>query len=104
MEEESGRIASLIDSLKHPDKKVIRQAADALISMAPGFPELPGRLGRLLSEPPADKSWPIAYVLAHISSPSPLCLHVLRETLDSKDPDIRWAVGLLLVRLGNSRR
>jgi len=104
MEEESGRIASLIDSLKHPDKKVIRQAADALISMAPGFPGLPDRLGRLLSESPADKSWPIAYVLAHISSPSPLCLHVLRETLGSKDPDIRWAVGLLLVRLGNSRR
>lgn len=104
MKEESERIASLIGSLKHPDKKVIRQAADALISMAPGFPELPDRLGRLLSDLPADKSWPIAYVLAHISSPSPSCLRVLRETLGSKDPDIRWAVSLLLVRLGKNNR
>lgn len=104
MEEESEKIAVLLNSLAHPDKKVIRRAADALISMAPGLPELPDRLGRLLSNLPADKSWPIAYVLAHISSPSPSCLHVLRETLGSRDPDIRWAVSLLLVRLGKNNR
>ena len=104
MKEESERIASLIDSLNHPDKKVIRQAADALISIAPDFPHLTERLNRLLSEIPPDKSWPIAYVLAHISSPSSSCLHVLSEILGSKDPDIRWAVGLLLVRLGRSDR
>lgn len=104
MEEESEQIASLIGSLNHPNKKVIRQAADALISLAPDFPDLAQRLNQLLGGSPAEKSWPIAYVLAHIASPSSPCLNVLMETLGSKDPDIRWAVGLLLVRLGKSDR
>jgi HEAT repeat protein len=102
MKEDSEQIASLISSLSHPDKKVIRQAADSLISMALHRPELTRRLSDLLGEAPKESRWPIAYVLAHVSPPSSACLHVLRETLDSKDPDIRWAVGLLLVRLGKS--
>ncbi len=104
MEEDPEQIASLIASLNHPNKKVIRQAAETLISMAPKFPELSERLQRLLSDSPDEKRWPIAYVLAHISPPSPSCRHALSETLGSKDPDIRWAVGLLLVRLGKSDR
>ena len=105
MEEESERIDSLINSLHHRDKKVIRQAADALISSAPGFPDLARRLDRLLGDTSEGNRWPIAYVLAHISSPpSSSCLSALKETLGSKDPDIRWAVALLLVRLGKSDR
>ena len=33
MEEESERIASLIQSLSHPDKKVTREAADAALNL-----------------------------------------------------------------------
>lgn len=102
MEEESEKIARLIRSLSHPDKKVIRQAAEALISLAPRQPELTEKLHQLLSQTPGEQRWPIAYVLAHISSPSSSCLDVLKETLDSSDPDIRWAASLLLSRLGKN--
>ena len=102
MQEESEKISSLIDSLNHPDKKVIRQAAETLISIGSHLPELSQRLERLLSDTPAENRWPIAYVLAHISPLSSSCLDVLKETLGSEDPDIRWAVALLLVRLGKS--
>lgn len=104
MKEESEKIASLIESLNHPNKKVIRQAAETLISMALYLPQLTERLNRLLIDTPEERRWPIAYVLAHISPPSSSCLNVLKETLDSGDPDIRWAVGLLLVRLGKANR
>ena len=100
MEEEPRGIASLVQSLKHGNKKVVRQASDSLIAMAPQLPQLGERLDRLLSETPQENRWPIAYVLAHMSGPSPLCRNVLLETLDSKDPDLRWAAAQLLVRLG----
>jgi HEAT repeat protein len=99
MEEESKRVLSLIQSLNQRDKRALRQAVDGLISTAPGFPHLAEQLDRLLGEKPGAESWPIAYVLAHISSPSSLCLRVLGEALGAMDPDIRWAVALLLVRL-----
>lgn len=99
MEEESKRVLSLIQSLNQRDKRALRQAVDDLISTAPGFPHLAEQLDRLLGEKPGAESWPIAYVLAHISSPSSLCLRVLGEALGTTDPDIRWAVALLLVRL-----
>ncbi len=99
MEDESKRVLSLIHSLNQSDKRALRQAVDALISTAPGFPHLAEQLDRLLADRPGGDSWPIAYVLAHISSPSSLCLRVLGEALGAMDPDIRWAVALLLVRL-----
>ena len=99
MEEESRRILSLIHSLSQLDKRALRQAVDALISAAPVFPHLALELERLLGDKPGPESWPVAYVLAHISSPSSLCLRTLGETLGATDPDIRWAVAMLLVRL-----
>lgn len=102
MDEESEKIAHLIGSLYHTHKKIIRQAAETLISMAPDLPDLAERLYKLLNDTPQEKRWPIAYVLAHISSPSSVCLDVLKQTLDHRDPDIRWAVALLLVRLGKN--
>lgn len=102
MDDESEKIARLIESLYHADKKVIREAAQSLISMAPELPRLTERLDRLLHDTSPEKRWPIAYVLAQISPPSPLCLDVLKETLDHKDPDLRWAVALLFVRLGKN--
>src|SRR5713226_1268129 len=104
MEEISEEIAALIQSLKQSDKKILRKAAETLISMAPRLPFLAQRLDQLLNESPAESRWPIAYVLAHISPPSSLCLEVLKETLGSKDPDIRWAISVLLVRLGKSNK
>lgn len=102
MDDESEKIAALIESLHHTHKKVIRQAAETLISMAPELPGLTERLYRLLDDAPQEKRWPIAYVLAQISPPSPLCLDVLKQTLNHEDPDIRWAVALLFVRLGKN--
>ncbi len=100
MEEKQDRISSLIQSLSHPDKRVIREAADALISLAREIPELVERLDRLLTEAPYEHRWPIAYILAHFSPPSSLALRVLMDTLDHRDPDLRWAMEVLLVRLG----
>lgn len=100
MEEAPARIASLIGLLRHSDKKILREAVGALISIAPEFPHLSDQLNRLLNVTETQSRWPIAYVLAHISSPSPLCLDALREALGSQEPDIRWAIALLLVRLG----
>ena len=97
MEELPEEIASLIESLNHSDKRIIRRAAETLISMAPQLPDLVERLERILSE--NKRHWPVAYVLARLSRPSSLCLEVLKETLDSKDPDIRWAIAVLLVGL-----
>ncbi len=102
MEEESGEIASLIRSLDHTNKKVIRHAADSVIAMAPSLPRLAERLNRLLSDTSRENRWPVAYVLAHLPNPSFLCLSVLLETLDSKDPDTRWGAVQLLVHLGKS--
>lgn len=102
MEEESDRIFSLIQSLRHPNKKVIRQAAESLIAMASRAPLLARRLEQALSGAPEKSRWPLAYVLAHLPGPSPSTLQVLLETLDTRDPDIRWAIGLVLVRLGKS--
>lgn len=102
MEELSEEITSLIRSLENSNKKIIRQAAETLISMAPQSPHLAQRLEQLLRGTSVKNRWPIAYVLAHLSPTSSLCLEVLKETLDSKDPDIRWAIAVLLVRLGKS--
>ncbi|MBI3000927.1 MAG: HEAT repeat domain-containing protein [Deltaproteobacteria bacterium] len=100
--EDTQKIDLLIESLRHPEKKVIRQAAERLIAMAPQVPELASKLNRLLTITPNQYRWPIAYVLAQISAPSPPCLEVLKETLGSGDSDIRWAAAVLLVRLGNA--
>jgi HEAT repeat protein len=102
MSEETDKIAPLIDSLRLPDKKAIRQAADELISLAHRAPRLVERLNALLREWPEERQWPVAYILAHLPSPSSLSLRVLTEALGSGDPDIRWASVVLLVRLGKN--
>jgi vesicle coat complex subunit len=104
MEEVPEEIASLIESLGHSDKRIIRRAAESLISAAPQLPFLAQKLDQLLHAGKTERRWPIAYVLARISSPSSLCLEVLKETLDSKDPDIRWAIAVLLVGLAKNAR
>ena len=100
MKEEPSEVAALIQSLNHPNKKVVREAADALILIGKEQPELAHRLEQLLSDAPPGERWPIAFVLGHIGSPSLQCLQTLQETLDCRDPDLRWAAGSLLTHLG----
>jgi HEAT repeat protein len=99
MDEESARLDRLIRSLDQSDKKAVRAAADALLSMSSAAPEIAGRLRAALAQAPAEKRWPIAYVLAHIPPLDGQCLDALKDALDFHDPDIRWAIALLLVRL-----
>jgi HEAT repeat protein len=91
--------AAFVESLSSSDKKTIRAAVDALIPVALQQPAIIERLHGLLNETPAEKRWPIAYVLAHVSPLSTPCVDALKGALGLNDPDIRWAVALLLVRL-----
>lgn len=100
----SETIASLIESLHHPEKRVSRKAADALIEMAATAPEVAPELERLLRSSGGENRWAIAYVLGHITAPSEACLGSLIEALGSADPDIRWAAGALLTRWGKADR
>jgi len=42
--------------------------------------------------------------LASLPSPTQTSIRVLSETLDHRDPDIRWAVALMLIRLARTDR
>ena len=97
------KIASLIASLDHPSKAVTREAADALLFIAVDRPELVERLNRLLNDGSQQNRWPVAYILARLPNPSPLCVNVLLDTLGSEDRDNRWAAASLLVRLSKDQ-
>jgi HEAT repeat protein len=101
VKEEPSDFPGLIQSLLDSNKKVSRDAADRLIAKARKEPELIGHLERLLSEVPPSESWPVAYVLGNAAQPSVACLQVLRKTLDSPDPDLRWGAVSLLARLAS---
>lgn len=98
------KIATLLADMEKPDKPALRQAVDALIRIAADDPQIGKTLGELLTDSNRKNRWPIAYVLASLSSPAPSCVQVLIETLDHRDPDIRWAVALLLARLAKTQR
>jgi HEAT repeat protein len=102
MDEESDKIAALVESLDRRDKKEMRRAAEALIAYGKTAPRLADRLHALIEVTPAEKRWPIAYVLAQVSPLTTTCLKALDDALDAADPDIRWAVALLLARLGKN--
>lgn len=102
MKHESEEIDSLIESLDHPDKAVVRPAVDLLIALGSRRPEIQETLSRYLQDPCRKKRWPIAYTLAQFSFPSSLCLDLLIEGLGNEDQDIRWATVHLLTRLGKS--
>ncbi len=95
-----GDIASLIESLAHSDRAVVRTAIDSLVTIGHERPEVRESLNRLLQEVASEKRWPVAYTLGQLSQPSSSCLDTLMEALGSEDPDIRWATLQLLVRLG----
>jgi len=92
-------LAAFVESLSSGDKKTIRASVDALILVALEQPEINEQLHVLLDETPAERRWPIAYVLAHTSPLTPVCVAALKEMLGTADPDLRWAAVVLLARL-----
>jgi HEAT repeat protein len=99
---DAGQIANLIADLDHPDKPTIRAAVDALISLASISPDLQPILDQRLNESGHRNYWPAAYVLGHLPHPSGPVIRNLIEALDHREPDIRWAIALLLVRIAKT--
>ena len=104
MEFDDGRVAALIAELDHSDKPTIRAAVDALLALAADSPSVRDLLQSRLAETGHRHSWPAAYVLGNLPNPSPAALAALLETLDHREPDIRWAVSLLLARIAKDNR
>jgi HEAT repeat protein len=104
MEFDRSRATELIADLDHYDKPSIRTAVDQLIRLAGEFPQLREILGQRLTEAGHRNYWPVAYVLGHLPQPSASALEMLIETLDHREPDIRWAIALLLTTLGKTNK
>src|SRR5437867_4436756 len=96
---DDGQVANLIADLDHPDKPTIRAAVDALISLATTSPNTQQILHQRLIETGHRNYWPAAYILGHLPHPSGAVIRNLIEALDHREPDIRWAIALLLVRI-----
>ena len=92
-------IADLIAALDHPDKPTIRAAVDKLIALAENSATLRQALHNRLGEADHRNYWPVAYILGHQAQPSGVVIRTLLDALDHREPDIRWANGLLLVRI-----
>ena len=105
MEHDSNNVVdafALIADLERSEKPIIRAAVDALISLTERSAELRSALHLKLSDPHVKNRWTIAYVLAHLPHPPSDVVHCLLDGLDHKEADIRWAIGLLLVRLART--
>ncbi|MGH7871336.1 MAG: HEAT repeat domain-containing protein [Candidatus Binatia bacterium] len=90
------QIAALIANLDHHDKPTIRAAVDALIPLATASLQLREFLDQRLTANGHKNYWPVAYILGHLNRPSSACIANLLDTLDHPEPDIRWAMALLL--------
>jgi HEAT repeat protein len=104
MDRGDNQIATLLADLEKADKATLRKAVGALIRIAADDPQIGTILSELLDDSSRKNRWPIAYVLASLPSPIQSGVQVLIETLDHRDPDIRWAVALLLIRLAKTER
>jgi HEAT repeat protein len=96
---ETDQLAALIADLDHPDKPTLRAAVDQLILLTTNSESVREILDKRLIEPDHRNYWPVAYVLGHLSQPSGAVLRTLLQTLDHREPDIRWAAALLLVQI-----
>jgi len=96
---DNSEIAALIADLDHHDKPTIRAAVDALLPLAEQSPALRNLLHERLTRSGQKNYWPVAYVLGQLVSPSPAVVQTLLDALDHREPDIRWAVALLLIRI-----
>jgi HEAT repeat protein len=104
MDRGDDKIATLLADLETSDKPTLRRAVDALILIAAEDPQIVATLRELLNNPSSKSRWPIAYVLASLPSPTHSSIQALSETLEHRDPDIRWAVALILIRLAKTDR
>lgn len=98
MEPLDPQTAALIADLDRADKPTIRAAVDALIPLADRSSDLRELLNQRLAEAGHRHYWPVAYILGNLPQPSGAAIASLLEALDHREPDIRWAVALLLVR------
>jgi hypothetical protein len=94
--------ASLIAGLDDPEKPKIRASVDALIALSAHQPDLRETLEQSLSTAQHRNLWALAYVLGHLPQPSGAAIRALLAGLDHKEPDIRWAIALLLIRLAKT--
>jgi len=99
---ENDRLAALIADLDHPDKPTIRAAVDQLIGLARESARVRTALDDRLTESGHRNYWPVAYILAHLPQPSGAAIRNLLDTLDHRQPDIRWACSLLLAKIAQS--
>ena len=79
-----------------------RTAVDQLIGLAKESTQVRTALEERLNELGHRNYWPVAYVLGHLPEPSGATIRNLLDTLDHREPDIRWAIVLLLVRIAKS--
>jgi HEAT repeat protein len=96
------KIAPLMDDLEKSDKPTLRKVVDALLRLAADDPHIGTTLSELLNDPTRKNHWPIAYILASLPSPPQASIRVLLDTLGHREPDIRWAVALILIRLAKT--
>jgi len=102
MNGDDAKTAALIAGLDHPQKPKIRAAVDALIASAAHDSRLRTILEESLSNAQHKNRWAFAYVLGHLPQPSGATVRCLLEGLDHGEPDIRWAIALLLTRLART--
>lgn len=102
MTKTESEIDALIADLDHHDKPTIRAAVDALLPLAGQSADLRALLRERLTQPEKKNYWPVAYILGQLPSPDNTVVRVLLDALDHQEPDIRWAVALLLVRLAKN--
>ena len=99
MEIDKDQSAALIADLDHPDKPTIRAAVDALIPRAADSSQLRDLLNQRLAEAGHRHYWPVAYILGNLPRPSREVITSLLDALNHHEPDIRWAISLLLSRI-----
>ncbi len=102
MNADEEKTAALIAGLEHSQKTKIRAAVDALIALSAHEPGLRAILEESLNNAQPRNLWAFAYVLGHLPQPSATTLRALFAALDHNEPDIRWAIALLVTRLAKS--
>jgi HEAT repeat protein len=102
MKGDKDKTDALIAGLEVSHKPKIRAAVDALIASALDDHGLRTALEQSLDDAEHRNPWALAYVLGHLPQPSGATIQALIAALDHNEPDIRWAVALLLMRLANA--
>ena len=102
MSGDKDKTGALIAGLEDPQKPKLRAAVDGLIASALHDRALRAALEQSLGTAGHKNPWAFAYVLANLPQPSRATIQALIAALDHNEPDIRWAVALLLMRLANT--